>query len=466
MDPAYLDNGDANYLVHHNVVWNCSKGIQLNLPQTNTDVFNNTFWNNKNPMSEWGPDGTRMVNCRTWNNIQDFNNFIGNDQQNNLYTTKPCFINPDAGNFELTDSSAAIDFGKIILGITDNFVGRAPDAGAYEFGSSWSAGSTLKIPGFKDGLPASPTGFSAKVNLNQVILSWIGDSTNILGFAIDRKYGNGPFQQIGIVNPDVTSLIDSTIEPNTTYTYRLRAFNNFGSTMSLHFITLTTEGDGSSVLLEAEKFDEQSGIINNGTYIGGCDNGDYIIFRQIDFHDGFNFFTTRCTVPDGSAGQMVLIKIDGLNGSTIGSFKVQSTGGWNNFMEQSVSINEIKGVHDIYFVFSGTSGVGNFDWFLFSKNSSSSNQSMKVGKEVSLAQNFPNPFQNFTTIKYWLDRFTPVNIKVFDLYGHCIKEIIHSSQDEGPHTVSFNAGDFAGGIYFYELKTDNYSTERKMLLIK
>jgi hypothetical protein len=58
--------------------------------------------------------------------------------------TNPLYINPAAGNFALQASSAAIDAGVVSTGITDGYVGTAPDQGAYEYGqTAWVAGSTL-----------------------------------------------------------------------------------------------------------------------------------------------------------------------------------------------------------------------------------------------------------------------------------------------------------------------------------
>jgi len=65
-----------------------------------------------------------------------------------------------------------------------------------------------------------------------------------------------------------------------------------------------------------------------------------------------------------------------------------------------------------------------------------------------------------------LNQSSYTTIKVYDLYGRCVKEIVNSYQDGGVYSVSINASELPGGVYFYELKTEKFSLQRKMLLLK
>ncbi len=68
----------------------------------------------------------------------------GTLKQNNLSISRPAFTNIHVFDFSLKSGSEAIDYGIIVKGLTDEFEGLAPDAGAYEFGlQSWKAGSSL-----------------------------------------------------------------------------------------------------------------------------------------------------------------------------------------------------------------------------------------------------------------------------------------------------------------------------------
>ncbi|RPH90055.1 MAG: carbohydrate-binding protein, partial [Calditrichaeota bacterium] len=300
---------------------------------------------------------------------------------------------------------------------------------------------------------------------DRVELSWSDNASNEQGFAIDRKHDIQSFAEIGRIGANKTTFIDSTVVSLKTYTYRIRAYNGAGSNMGLDFPVITTLGDGSSVRLEAEAYNKMSGIANNGTGIGSCDNGDYVMFAAFDFGPGFDLLTARCTVPAEYAGQKVLVKIDKRNGATIATLKVQNTGGWDNYQEQSAPMERVTGIHDLYFVFSGSSGIGNFDWFQFSRSSTVITQQDKRMLNFHLAQNYPNPFNPATTIDYQLPSACRVTLQVFDIRGRLVDTAVDRDQGAGHYSIQFSNPELASGAYFYQLSAGDFSARRKMLLI-
>jgi len=147
----YLDNYDSNYVVHHNVVWNCAYAIHTNKPAVNHEIYNNTVWYCANAQWAWGPAGTQIINQQVKNNLSDKPWNVGTVFQTNLTTGNPMFVDPENGDFRLQENSPAIDFGTVIPGITDGYAGAAPDAGAYEYGGEdWVAGSDIEIPDLSD----------------------------------------------------------------------------------------------------------------------------------------------------------------------------------------------------------------------------------------------------------------------------------------------------------------------------
>ena len=147
----YLDNYDSNYVVHHNVVWNCAYAIHTNKPAVNHEIYNNTVWYCANAQWAWGQAGTQIINQQVINNFSDKPWNVGTFFQTNLTTNNPMFVDPENGDFRLQENSPAIDYGTVIPGITDGYVGAAPDAGAYEYGGEdWTAGSDIGIPDLTD----------------------------------------------------------------------------------------------------------------------------------------------------------------------------------------------------------------------------------------------------------------------------------------------------------------------------
>jgi hypothetical protein len=85
-----------------------------------------------------------------------------------------------------------------------------------------------------------------------------------------------------------------------------------------------------------------------------------------------------------------------------------------------------------------------------------------------LNQNYPNPFNPTTTIEYSIPNTAEVSLKVFDIQGREVATLLDKkNQKAGTHTVNFDASQYATGIYFYQLKTnDNAALVKKMMFIK
>ena len=90
--------------------------------------------------------------------------------------------------------------------------------------------------------PAAPTNLQASaVDHQQINLSWNDNADNEDGFKVERKTEAGSFAQIATTDPNVTSFADVGLQPSTTYTYRVRAFNTAGNSGYSNTASATTE---------------------------------------------------------------------------------------------------------------------------------------------------------------------------------------------------------------------------------
>ncbi|MCU7495347.1 MAG: T9SS type A sorting domain-containing protein, partial [Ignavibacteria bacterium] len=94
-------------------------------------------------------------------------------------------------------------------------------------------------------------------------------------------------------------------------------------------------------------------------------------------------------------------------------------------------------------------------------------------QEYRLFQNYPNPFNPATLIKYSLPRDAFVTLRVYDMLGRVVKEIVNGFNEKGFHEIIFDAGTtIASGVYFYSMEakdlngTTAFHEAKKMLLIK
>ena len=89
-----------------------------------------------------------------------------------------------------------------------------------------------------------------------------------------------------------------------------------------------------------------------------------------------------------------------------------------------------------------------------------------VPSSYNLDQNFPNPFNPSTTIRFALSESGPVNISVYNILGEMVLPIVNQTYNSGVHEVNFNASSLESGSYFYRITSNNFVQTKKMMLIK
>ncbi len=84
----------------------------------------------------------------------------------------------------------------------------------------------------------------------------------------------------------------------------------------------------------------------------------------------------------------------------------------------------------------------------------------------ALSQNYPNPFNPSTKIRFNLPIAETVRLKIFDIAGREVATLVDGRQDAGVFEVTFDAADFASGVYFYRLEAGSFTAIKRMMLIK
>ena len=159
------DDQTRGLTFHHNVVWDCRRGLIIKGDHNKT--FNNTCYGEEGkcylhiptrpePKKWWTRHATLEVqnpNSLFYNNVAGNIVFRGkarppkDHMQNNLELNpkglKNVFVDPEKWDFRPCEGSPLIDAGRVIPGITDGYKGKAPDIGGYEFGGEfWKPGTT------------------------------------------------------------------------------------------------------------------------------------------------------------------------------------------------------------------------------------------------------------------------------------------------------------------------------------
>jgi len=91
-------------------------------------------------------------------------------------------------------------------------------------------------------------------------------------------------------------------------------------------------------------------------------------------------------------------------------------------------------------------------------------------KELTLEQNFPNPFNSSTIIKYSLPEASDIRISVYDILGTEVEVLVNERKEAGNYKINFEAVDLPSGVYLYRIETKNITSSqfvtRKMVIIK
>ena len=89
-----------------------------------------------------------------------------------------------------------------------------------------------------------------------------------------------------------------------------------------------------------------------------------------------------------------------------------------------------------------------------------------VVNDFTLEQNYPNPFNPSTQINYTLAERSNVTIKVYDVLGNEVATLVNTTQEAGAYDVNFDASQLSSGLYIYTLNAGNFTSSKKMMLLK
>lgn len=94
------------------------------------------------------------------------------------------------------------------------------------------------------------------------------------------------------------------------------------------------------------------------------------------------------------------------------------------------------------------------------------NNNTTIPEKFFLYQNYPNPFNPATKIRFDLAKTGNVKLAVYDISGKQVAEIVNGSYGAGEYSFDFSAENLATGVYFYKLETPEYTSIKKMILVK
>ena len=150
---------------------------------------------------------------------------------------------------------------------------------------------------------------------------------------------------------------------------------------------------------------------------------------------------------------------------------------------QSLRVNQIESASDKSFNYFTKEGLFTVDTYTNQNDtgvvevsgatfiSSSTAATLVLKNEIapasfSLSQNFPDPFNPSTQIDFSLPQQSNVQLKVYNTLGQLVTTLVNGNLSAGSHSVTFDARNLASGLYIYRLSAGNFTSVKKMLLLK
>lgn len=89
-----------------------------------------------------------------------------------------------------------------------------------------------------------------------------------------------------------------------------------------------------------------------------------------------------------------------------------------------------------------------------------------IVKNFQLMQNYPNPFNPVTNIPFVTELNSFVSLKVYDVLGRHVKTLVNEEKPAGRYSIQFDGSNLASGIYYYQMKSGDFTATRKLILLK
>jgi hypothetical protein len=194
------------------------------------------------------------------------------------------------------------------------------------------------------------------------------------------------------------------------------------------------------------------------------------VFRSTN--NGTNWTHTNIGLPTSPIYALVAIGSN-LFAGTYGSGVYLSTNNGDNWSEvnnglTALSINALAICGS--YLYAGGDGSGVWRRPLSEMITGIEDEQNSLPESFSLEQNFPNPFNPSTVIRYQLPLSSNVTLKVFDVLGNEVATLVNEYKSTGRYEVEFNTSSInrqtSSGIYFYQLKAGDYIQTKKMILMK
>jgi hypothetical protein len=318
------------------------------------------------------------------------------------------------------------------------------------------------------------------VSTSQINLAWTDNASDETGFKIERKTGAaGTYAEIATVGANVTSYSSTGLVVNTTYFYRVRAFNTGGNSAYSNEANATTPSGGNLALnkpITASSTDSSSAatraVDGSGTtfWRSGFVNassppewlrveldpsaslpiGRAVVTWYQNYHaEEYDFQLST----DGTNWTTVYTNNAGTLGTQDFTFTTTMARFARLYMRKNAKSNYRVAELEVY--------AGSL-----TKDATGGLETANIPTTVTLEQNYPNPFNPSTTIAYALPEGAHVTLRIINITGQEVATLADGYQGRGTYRFTFHARKLPSGIYYAVLKAGEVTQVKRMVLAK
>ena len=138
-------------------------------------------------------------------------------------------------------------------------------------------------------------------------------------------------------------------------------------------------------------------------------------------------------------------------------------------VQKIFSTNFSEGKHNIRLVVKNPEGYWNQDvlqLIVTSPVTEIFSQNENNNLEFALANNYPNPFNPSTIIKYTIPKQNFVELKIYDILGREVATLVNEEKSAGNYEINFNGSKLSSGVYFYRLQAGSFVSTKKFVMLK